>query len=293
MVDWPDYLVNEIAQRKCVLFLGAGISANSKNKEGKQPATWNSFLKNIQDANKKKLKPQKKIVDKLLRENDFLSACEVIVDAIGEVEFGEALENEFRRPGYIPSDVHKIIYSLDSRIVITPNVDKIYEQYAVSESQGDVVVKSYYDDDLAKYLRQNDFLIIRAHGSVDDVTNVIFTHKQYSAARSSHSAFYKILDALILTHTFVFLGCGINDPDIQLVLENSNFMYPHCHPHYFVTAQNSYDPEIMKILRNNRNLEVLTYSNSNGKHSNFLKSLQTLSKKVDAQRENISRLQSW
>ena len=31
---WPDNLVDAIARRKCVLFLGSDISANSCNEEG-------------------------------------------------------------------------------------------------------------------------------------------------------------------------------------------------------------------------------------------------------------------
>jgi len=26
------------------------------------------------------------------------------------------------------------------------------------------------------------------------------------------------MDALVLTHTFLFLGCGIADPDVQMML---------------------------------------------------------------------------
>lgn len=45
MIDWPENLIDAVAKRKCVLFLGAGISANSCNDVGKHPATWESFLK--------------------------------------------------------------------------------------------------------------------------------------------------------------------------------------------------------------------------------------------------------
>lgn len=30
MINWPEALVEAIARRRCVLFLGSGISANSK-----------------------------------------------------------------------------------------------------------------------------------------------------------------------------------------------------------------------------------------------------------------------
>lgn len=46
-MNWPDNLVDAIARRKCVLFLGSGISANSCNEDGKHPATWEAFLRDI------------------------------------------------------------------------------------------------------------------------------------------------------------------------------------------------------------------------------------------------------
>lgn len=259
MINWPGNLIDMIARRKCILFLGAGISANSSNDQGKRPATWEQFLNDIVVKRVEKLHDHIRIIQQLIKEKDYLTACEIIVNEIGETDFGELAADEFRRPGYKSSEIHQLIYALDSRIVITPNIDKIYEQYAMNESNSTVVVKSYFEDDIAKYLRTNDYLIIRAHGYVDDTLKVIFTHKQYSEARNKYSSFYKLLDALILTHTFIFLGCGINDPDIKLTLENSNFLYPNCLPHYFITAENTYESDIEAVLRNNRNLEILKY----------------------------------
>lgn len=293
MIEWPINLVDVIARRKCVLFLGSGISANSCNDEGKHPATWESFLRDILIKRATKLCGHNGVIERLLSEKDYLTACEIIVDIIGENDFGDLAADEFRRPGYRTSDIHRVIYGLDSRLVITPNIDKIYEQYAMNESNSTVVVKSYYEDDIAKYLRTNDYLIIRAHGYVDDAAKIIFTHKQYSVARYKHTAFYRMLDALSLTHTFIFLGCGINDPDIQLTLENQNFLYPSCRPHYFVTAQNAYEPEIADVLVHNRNLELLTYENSDGTHSNLLIALQQLKQQVEDMRMKIMESQSW
>ena len=190
-----------------------------------------------------------------------LKALAVVAETGGDTCFQEIdeqyLHNKYCDEKYkvklkpIKSDNNQF---LDSRLVITPNIDKIYEQYAMNASDSSIVVKSYHEYDIAKYLRTTDYLIIRAHGYVDDTTNIIFTHKQYSVARCKYSSFYKLLDALILTHTFIFLGCGINDPDIKLTLENSNFLYPGCRPHYFVTAAGSYEDEISEVLSNNRNL---------------------------------------
>ncbi len=293
MINWPEYLIDAIARRQSVLVLGSGISANSCNDDGKHPLTWEAFLKDILRKRSDKLVASKIIIEKMIEENDYITACEIIVEALGDDDFGELAADEFRRPGYKPSRIHEAIYRLDSRLVLTPNLDKIYEQYAMNESHSTIVAKSYYEDDIAKYLRTNDFLIIRVHGCVDDGSRIIFTHKQYSEARCRYASFYKILDALMLTHTFVFLGCGINDPDIELILENMNFLYPGCRPHYFVTAKDTYSKEIEKSLLHNRNLELLTYDNSDGTHETLLQELIDLAEKVEEQRAEITSKGMW
>ena len=293
MIDWPEKLVDAIARRKSVLFLGSGISANSKNENGEHPPTWNSFLRSILDSRKATIGVHRAEIEKLLDKDNYLMACELIVDIIGQNAFGDDAANAFRRPRFSPAEIHKVIYGLDSKIVITPNVDKIYDECALTESHSSAVIESYFDSDLAKYLRTEDYLVIKAHGSVDDTSKMIFTHKDYSFARCKYSAFYRLLDALILTHTFVFLGCGINDPDIALTLENANFLYDECPPHYLVAPNDSLSDSIKKVLLRNRNIEVITYDNADGKHEELLKGLKELSELVDNKRDTISSNCTW
>lgn len=293
MINWPEKLITAVARRRCVLFLGAGVSANATNKDGDRPPTWKTFLEKILADNAARLASDTAELQDLINNSEYLIACEIIVDKLGESVFGDLTASAFRRPGYKPSDIHKAIFGLDSRIVISPNVDKIYEDYASSESASTVVVKSYSDRDLAKYIRSEDYLIIRAHGSVDETAKMIFTHGQYSNARIEYSSFYRLLDALILTHTFLFIGCGINDPDIQLVLENANFSYKECPPHYFLTAENAFNPGRQRIICKNRNLEMLTYENPDGSHANLLTELNALKDLVEKKRGELSGNYSW
>lgn len=293
MISWPELLIDAIARRRCVLFLGSGISANSRNANGKSPATWEKFLRDILEKRMYRCSAHKNTIERLLSMRDYLMACELIMDMLGEDDFGELTADEFRRPQYQPSEVHKEIYLLDSRLVITPNIDKIYEQYAINESNSSIVVKSYYEDDIAKYLRTSDYLIIRAHGYVDETKKMIFTHRQYSSARCKYASFYRLLDALILTHTFIFLGCGFNDPDIQLTLENSNFIFPGCRPHYFITSKGENEEMVLRVLCKNRNLELLMYDNVDGTHGELLRSLHILNQEVETIRKGLTDNQTW
>lgn len=293
MIRWPEKIIESIARHRSVLFLGAGISANAKNKSGKSPATWEEFIKKVVQNQKSRIGTNEGDILNLLKQKKYLLACELIVDLIGENEFGEEVQEEFRRPKYLPAEIHKIIYGLDSKIVITTNVDKIYDECAETESHSSVVVKKYCDPDLAKYLRTNDYLVIKAHGTVDETSTMIFTHRQYSSARCNNASFYRLIDSLILTHTFIFLGCGIEDPDIELTFENANFIYDGCPPHYFVTSNGSVADNMQKVLLRNRNLEVITYQNISGCHIELLESLKQLKQDVENYRDKLSGTYTW
>lgn len=301
-IKWPPRLVEDIARRQAVIYLGSGISASSENKNGKRPPTWESFLKKIVEERGEDLddnpdnsnrKEVKKVINRLIRGKNYLMACEVILDKLGDKKFRELADDEFRIPGFKHNRLHELIRILDSRIVLTPNVDSIYEDYA--RDSGGVIVKSYADKDLAKYLRPRleEYFVIKVHGSASGAEPLVFTQSQYSKSRNEHMNFYKILDALLLTRTFVFLGCGITDPDIQLALENMNFSFPDCRVHYMVIPSKGISKTELKCLSKNRNLEFLEYDNSDGVHSCLLSSLEELIKEVEEKRSDLVVAATW
>lgn len=293
MITWPPKLVDDIARRTCVLYICSGISANSLSGDGQVPLTWGSFLEKCIDCIPCDCNNSQEYARELLEHQDMLNACEVVINALGETAFHELTSNSFRRPGFSPARIHEVIYNLDSRIAITPNVDNIYDQYALTTSKGTVIVKKYHEHDVSNVLRSQDRIILKAHGSVDTPSKMIFSRKHYNKARYEYSAFYKILDFLALTHTYIFLGCGINDPDIRLTLENNNFWFPGCHPHYFITSEESIDACMKKILLDNCNLHTLTNNDPNRDHSQLLSSLEELVALVEATRVDLADSQNW
>ena len=290
MFNWPNDLVSDIARRTCVLYIGAGVSANSSSAKGISPPTWEAFLRSCLT---KINKADCAYIEQLLSQKDLLSACEVIIDKIGTAEFNNVAQDAFRRPGFKPASIHETIYNLDARLVITPNVDKIYEQYAQATSCGTIVVKKQTEHDISNFIRSTDRVIPKAHGSIDAPNEMIFSKYQYNEARYKYSGFYKLLDSLALTHTYVFIGCGLNDPDIRLTLENYNFGFPGCKPHYFVAADTAMNPDLEQSLLKNCNLKVIKYDNSDGKHEKLLPALNDLVALVEDERNKIAGSQNW
>ena len=159
MIDWPPDLIEDIAARRCVLFLGAGVSKNSKNQKGECPKDWFEYLNllatKIADSN------QRKEVEVCIQEYDLLTACELAQRFLRPDQFKRILLEEFSDKRFEPADIHDDIINIDSRFVLTTNFDKLYENRANQIQQNTVLVKNYYDTDIADVFRRSQRVVLK------------------------------------------------------------------------------------------------------------------------------------
>jgi len=287
MIDWPPELIKDLARRRTVIFLGAGVSLNSVNAAGRRPKTWAQFLTECANS----LAPNRHILQ-LMKKADYLTACEVLARAMTRDPFRQKLRDEFLTPGYQHASIHEHIFALDSRIVATPNFDKSFETYANHKANASIIVKHHYDPDVTDAIRSDGRLILKIHGSIDSPDRMVFTRTEYAKARSDHRTFYQILDALVMTHTFLFLGCGVNDPDLKLLLEDALFRHPMSRKHVMVMPRRELHDEVMKIVEDTMNLKILTYSTANN-FQELNDSIAALAQSVEIKREDLKQTGNW
>ncbi|HAH0506168.1 TPA: SIR2 family protein, partial [Escherichia coli] len=183
---------------------------NSVGKGNSRPPSWKQFLEGCLPELSSGSSLQ---IKRLIKNEDYLTACELIKAKLPKGRFDEIAKNAFLNPHYAKADIHEFLFKLDCRIVVTPNFDKIYETYVSKETEGTVSVKNYFDSDIASAIKDSGRVILKIHGTIDNTSNLIFSRSDYAKARSQYRDFYEILNALGLTHTFLFIGCGANDPD--------------------------------------------------------------------------------
>jgi hypothetical protein len=285
MISWPDGLVSAIARRRSVILIGSGVSANSQTDDGRRPKTWGAFLKLAYSRIGRRV-PH---ISSALGKFGYLEACDYIRSELGE-DWPNVIRAEYATPVYRPAAIHKAIFDLDSRIVASLNFDKIYETYAIGASEGTVNVKNYYDDDIREAVSGVDRYIIKPHGTVDTVSRMIFTLEQYGEARTKHASFYDVFASLLHTHTFLCIGCGLSDPDLQLIFED--YKYKHRESPHFMTLPSPVSNEEAGLIKRTRGINVLRYS-ARDYHAELTRSLEHLVGVVAAKREEIADLRSW
>lgn len=253
---WPDNLVEELAYRRCLIFLGYGISATAKNDDGESPDTWGAFLDNVKSKMKNPSGDDKKFVEDMLKKQNYLLALQAIADLCDSGEYSNYLKSQYLRGKYKPSKVHELIKDLDSKIVVTTNFDKLYEGLC---HEPEYITFDYTDTrSIIGSIKAPENIIIKAHGSIDDTEKLIFTAKQYYQAQEKYPEFYHLMTALFLTHTVVFFGYSLNDPDINLLLQFLHNTANSSCPHYMIDKKGN-KPQLVKHWKDTYNVSLLEY----------------------------------
>jgi len=255
-IVWPNNLIEELAYRRCILFLGSGISATSKNDAGESPKTWEAFLNDIISLIPNPATEEMNFINRMLSQKNYLLALQAIYDKCDPGNYANYLRSVYSRPNYKASIIHEYIKEIDAKIVITTNFDKIYENLCNEHGYS---VSTYMESKkILSNIKSTQNLIIKAHGTIDDIDNIVFTQKQYYNARKTYPEFYDLLHALFLTNTVLFLGYSLNDPDINLLLESvANSSTPSV-PHYIVVKE-GVENEIKKFWKDSYNICCLEY----------------------------------
>ncbi len=285
MASWPESLVIELAARRCILFLGAGVSANATRADGSatHPPDWSSFLSILHAASRKGRREDLDVAAQMIANRQYLDAAEILrACGLYEADYNRLIGHTFER--YRSTEVHGLLETLDQRIVVTTNFDTIYEDHC---RQGDAshgyAVINYYDDGLVTRMRSPKHLILKVHGSVETPERTVLSKSDYFKAKAHYGGFFKTLEGLFLTHTLLFLGYSVNDPDIQLLLENGTITAPSSTPHYALMAQGLH-PAVQSAFKRTYNVEIIEFDPSNN-YEEFLSSLRELSLSVESLRD--------
>ncbi|MFA4081893.1 SIR2 family protein [Mycobacteroides salmoniphilum] len=277
---WPQEVVDHAIRRNLVLFVGAGISASCTNDVDQRPPTWSQLL--VQVADRIGMDDRREELDHLIVRDRLLEAAELLkIDArhrsrsqdmfssIKELVDGP---NSHRFGG---SEWHDAIVRAEPRIIVTTNYDKIIER---ATSAG-YAVHEYMSPTVAADVRRNYPLLLKIHGSVDHVDDVVLSRRDYTDVRHKGAHAMETLHALLLTRPALLLGYRLYDPDLQLILENIFGGQNQTPPHYMLGPDDIPDYE-RDVLTYSYGVNVISYPS--GDYAEALKRFQDLADHVAA-----------
>jgi hypothetical protein len=276
-IIWPQSLVPELAERRCIIVLGAGASAGCTARDGStHPPNWVAMLGKASELLIDR--SYRTLVSGLIEKERYLDAAEIIVSKANPADYTGFIRSVFVEPHFSHSEIHEEIHKLDPKIVVTTNYDDIYETYCKQGkgSQGYNVCR-YYESHALNDVRSTMRVILKMHGCVSDPQKTVLSRTQYHAAKRCYPEYYNLLDSLFVGNTLLFVGCGLTDPDFTLLLEGTNIKCPSAHPHYAILGSGQPEP-LRSAMRTVFNVECLEYPN--GEHHKIAKCLRDLNDKV-------------
>lgn len=171
-------------------------------------------------------------------------------------EYGQSAE---------PSELHRALISLDQRIVLTTNFDKLieaaWENKLGSSSHFPIVVAGIPDRAFSALKDYSRKYVIKIHGSTDDAENVVFSRSQYIKSAFANPLYSEFLDSLLLNYTFLFVGFSMDDPAITSLMESYSFKYSRSRSHYIFVG-NETPERFSEINRRLRKLVSIRYDTS-------------------------------
>ena len=276
--EWPPKLVEELANRRAIIFVGSGLTSSCVDENGNRPPSWDSFIKNFIDEIKKNGYSKKsiKFIEQQYSQKNYLMALQAIFSLSNSSTYSHFLKRQFD-VDVNPSEAYKCLIDIDSDIVISTNFDQVLDR--LYSSVAGYVVANYDDySRIIENIKSPKKLLIKAHGSIDDTTKMIFTSEEYFRIRRENSAFYEILKSLFMVHSVLFIGYSLNDPDIQLILESLADLSVISVPNHILLQKGDAHEEMIKYWKNVYNIEVIEYDGEN--YENFIPALKKLRDEV-------------
>lgn len=256
----PD-LLDDFANNKVAIFLGAGVSAGVATRSGDRIKTWANFLEDT--AAKIGTRDKIKIVKDLIKEGDYLFACEILKENLGE-NWEEILKEEYEKIGSI-SELQETILKLEPRIIVTTNFDLFIEnQWSIFNEKytHHLQVKNGISSECFSAFRDEKPYLIKLHGSINHPDSMIFSLSDYAEKAHSNWQYSAFMDTLLCTHTVLFIGFSMKDTAVTNLLEIYAKRYPKSRPHYaFLADFNSEDK--IRIMKKHRRLFIIPYSSKN------------------------------
>ncbi|MGP1473744.1 MAG: SIR2 family protein, partial [Prevotella intermedia] len=255
MINIPPGLKEAIEADDLVLFIGAGLSWNLKNTDNEPLEGWDKMVKSITSH----LNEKGHITDKLKQSCDGLEPIKALekleAKGINRGQVGKFVKHYFTLGKENDFSFHKKLFSLSTKI-ITTNYDRAFEK-ATPELQE---IKAYKGKDYElNRLKKDPIFLFKLHGCIEHLDSMVLFPSDYdklykSKGREAEHALYALRN-LIFNKTFLFIGTGLGDPQINGIFKEINRIQGiYDQEHYIIT-----DKPLEDSLNFLTSIEVASY----------------------------------
>ena len=225
-MNWYDAVIEiKRAQEnnQLVLFVGAGVSANS------EIPTWGELIKKIAvkigydrcdycKCRKESCPEENCSFRDQYCQEEYLRIPEYFYQSAGPEEYFKFIKTALysdNKSNAIDDEVFRIY----PHHVITTNYDPLLENSDEQNSQKYSVVF----EDKGLLSNASDKYILKMHGDLDHIETIVLRESDYTVYEQKHPLISTFIKALLVNHTFVFIGYSLNDYNLNLIIGWINY----------------------------------------------------------------------
>jgi len=200
----PKPLIDEIAEGRCLPFIGAGFSANARLPGQETMPTWAGLTKALAETG-------------LIDDGEGPDVAEQYERRFGRVGLIDAVRRSLHSDTARPGRAHSAFARLPFDTVYTTNFDLLLEDACLEvrlpfrSLVGELQLPFH-----AGLLATN---IVKMHGDLRHEEHVVITRSDYEGFLTTYPVVATHLSAMLITRTALFVGYSRTDPDFQQILE--------------------------------------------------------------------------
>jgi hypothetical protein len=259
MANLDKDLIKAINSGRCILLVGAGVSA-----EAGFP-TWNELLDLVVQDTKTKGLINDNDIQKIKKAN-ILDGFEILSKKITKARLVNQIKDIFASILTKNGNTYNKIIEWPIDIYLTTNFDSLLIN-KLKEKGLQYTIRSNSKEDFRLLRNSTRKTVFKIHGDFNDPETMIITKSDYDAIRTGKGYEYwrEKVSALLHMSDFIIIGYSARDPNFVDQLNRAKDIADPDHPVFMFAADIS-NEEIIKYYQEN-NIRIISYDNHDGKHS--------------------------
>ena len=271
--ELPRELLEIIQSKKCILFIGSGISRKCIGNDRKPLPNWYEFLKSFIDWQKDNQKIKEndyKEMIYLLSKKKFLLVAEELLELTPTSDFNKFINQAFDPKSIVPSYLHELIAIIPFRGIITSNYDNLIEHayFNIHKRIPKIITHKEIMEGIDIF--ENDFFIFKIHGDIENPKSIILSQRAYANLIYNSINYRDLLENILSNFTVLFIGYGGMDPDIESILEEISVGSTKKEiNHYMLIKEKSLTNIEKRRLYKDKRIKVIEYVDYFGLHNHI------------------------
>lgn len=231
-VTLPDGLIKAVRDRKCVLFVGSGLSTLAGYPSGSR------LIDRLVSEARRSPRARTEGLEAIEARGDYLMLAEFARETLRPWGYTEILKEELGHP-LPPTAAHRLIAATDYRGIVTTNYDRLLEvAIAQVRGWGPNTFSHEAVSQMGAALYNPELFLFKMHGDLASPASIVLSTRDYERLILLSPHVRALLMGMLLNYKLLFVGYGLRDPDFDLALREVSLVFENYVPQHYALVPN-------------------------------------------------------